>query len=40
MNGQRKLRGQAIVGGLAQLVLLVFLVVVFQIFSSPAIADR
>ena len=41
MNGQRKFRERAIVGGLAQIVLLVFLVVVFQMFGSPAIAaDR
>ena len=38
MNGQRKFRGRAIVGGLVQIVLLVFLMVVFQMFSSPAIA--
>jgi hypothetical protein len=36
MKGQCKFRGRAIVGGLAQIVLLVFLVVVFQMFSSPA----
>jgi hypothetical protein len=36
MKGQRKFRGRVIVGGLAQIVLLVFLVVVFQMFSGPA----
>ena len=36
MNGQRKFRGRAIVRGLAQIVLLVFLLAVFQMFSSPA----
>ena len=38
MNGPRKFREWAIVGGLAQIVLLVFLVVAFQMVSSPAIA--
>jgi hypothetical protein len=41
MNGQRKFRGRVVVGGLARIVLLVFPVVVFQMFSSPAMAaDR
>jgi len=38
MNGQRKFRGRAIVGGLAQILLLIFLLVVFPMFSIPAIA--